>query len=112
MCLLAAVGVLLCGCQQQKYPCGRDTKDSFGNGRFQVLRTPMGLVLCDNERSMPGVVYDVKDWKKISPHVFLVDDAGKCWKVNYESGEIKAYEDMEAADQSDRKVFHELLGIQ
>ena len=105
--IAAAALFTLFGCEQQKYPWGRDTVDSFGNGRFQIGRTPTMLVLSDREGSV--VVNNVKNWKAKSGYVFLMDGNGKCWKVDYRTGEVLSFERANAVETPDRKVFEKLL---
>ena len=94
----------------QKYPWGRDTEDSFRDGRFQIVRAshPRRLVLFDCERNEPVVRY-VKNWKAKSGYVFLVDEAGKCWKVDCQTGGVTSFETAHAADAEDRELFEKLL---
>lgn len=111
--LLLTVGgaaLFIFGCESQKYPWGRDTKDSFGDGRFQILRSsrPKELLLYDCERH-DSVVRHVKDWKAKSGSVFLADEAGKCWKVDYQTGTVSSFETAAAAGAEDRELFERLL---
>jgi hypothetical protein len=114
--IAGAAFFVLFGCEQQKYPWGRDTKDSFGNGRFQVGRVYTGhvgnltpeLVLYDCERRAE-VARRVHNWTVRGDYVFLVDDNGKCWKVDYRTGAVTSFEKADAAEAPDRKVFEKLL---
>jgi hypothetical protein len=106
--IAGAALLMLCGCEEQKYPSGRDTKDSFGNGRFQVVRGPSRFSMCDCERRVT-VVDNVKNWKARAGYVFLVDANGKCWKVDYRSGAVTSFEKPDAAEAADRKIFEKLL---
>lgn len=107
---IGSAALFVFGCAEQKYPWGRDTKDSFGDGRFQIVRAshPRRLVLFDCERNDP-VVRHVKNWKAKSGYLFLIDDADKCWKVNYQTGAVASYEKVDAAEADDRRVFEGLL---
>jgi hypothetical protein len=111
--IAGAALLMLFGCEQQKHPWGRDTKDSFGNGRFQILRSPTNigrpeLFLHDYE-AHTQVVRFVKNWAVKSGYVFLVDANGKCWKVDYQTGAVASYEKADAAEAADRKVFEKLM---
>ena len=107
---IGAAAFFVYGCESQEYPWGRDTKDSFGDGRFQILRAsrPEELLLYDCERHY-NVVRHVKNWKAKSGSVFLVNEAGRCWKVDYRTATVASFETPDAADEKDRELFQELL---
>ena len=116
MVVVSITGVILFslfGCEEQKYPWGRDTEESFGNGRFQILGGSTGVkpeevLLYDNE-TRTIVVHFVENWTVMSEHVFLVDTNGKCWRVNYRSGVVASFEKPESADTVDRNTFEKLF---
>jgi hypothetical protein len=106
--LVIVVASLLWGCSDQKYPWGRDTMDSFGDGRFQVVRGPTRLFLYDWEKHDSVVSY-VKTWTSTAEFVFLVDGKGNCWKVNYKTGVATSFDGSDIVSTSDRMVFDSLL---
>jgi hypothetical protein len=107
---IGGAAIFLLGCEHQKHPWGKRTRDSFGDGRFQIVRVarPPNLLLFDCERKDP-VVEHVKNWAKRSVYVFVVDDAGKCWKVDYRTGVVVSFETTDAAGTEDRELFEKLL---
>lgn len=107
---IAGTAILtLFGCEEQKYPSGRDTKESFGDGRFQILRsaTPeLELWDCESNTEVAG---HVRNWTERGDCVFVVDFNGNCWKVKYRSGAVVSFEKPDAAEDADRGIFENLL---
>ena len=86
-CLLlycSAGGVLLLcvGCDESKYPSGKDTVESFGDGHFQIMRgtddgrTSLGL----HDLAAGGwcIVDDIIDYKQSGDLVYLTGLANYC----------------------------------
>ena len=63
--------LLLNGCGRSKYPTGMDTRDSFMNGRFQILEVETSYVLWDEKTDRP-VVDSVSNWREGNGNVFLL----------------------------------------
>lgn len=51
-----------CG-QEQRYPSGRDTVKSFGNGRYQVLHLPDDLEVLYDLQKQEDVVRSPLSWE-------------------------------------------------
>ncbi|GIX01684.1 MAG: hypothetical protein KatS3mg112_0621 [Thermogutta sp.] len=112
---LATALMTIVACEAQKYPWGRDTRDSFGDGRFQIGRFWDGeeyvLVLMDQEPlAGRGIVSNVRNWEARGNFVFVVDEAGKCWKLNFRTGELVSYERVrDVSDPEERRLFERLM---
>ena len=50
-----------------------------------------------------------KTGRRVSDYIYVVNDAKKCWKVNYRTGKSASFENAAAAEAEDRKVFEKLL---
>jgi hypothetical protein len=107
---IGGAALFVFGCEEQKHPWGKRTRDSFGDGRFQIVRVarPPNMLLYDCELKQP-VVEHVKSWATRSVYVFLVDDVGKFWKVDYRTGTVTLFEKADAAAAEDRRVFEKLV---
>ena len=68
-CLLSILS-----CQGKKYPAGRDTFDSFGDGRFQILRRTVH-VLFDSKAGV-AVASPVQDYSTESDTVHILVRGG------------------------------------
>lgn len=78
------------GCDNDKYPSGRDTVKSFGDGRFQIGRTPSMLFLIDMA-TKDNIMLDVKKWESQGELVYLVNKEGMYTVLNYRTGYHKNY---------------------
>src|SRR4051794_37154333 len=68
-----SVCLMLAGCTTSSdyYPIGKDTRDSFGNGRFQVGDFGGSIHLFD-EKLNEGVLYSLIDWRREGNWVYAV----------------------------------------
>jgi hypothetical protein len=78
---LAIAMPYLIGCEPERFPSGKDTVASFGDGRFQILRGiamdgPHALDLCDVENS-ELIASSIRDWRQKRGMVFTIDYDGK-----------------------------------
>ena len=106
------MAITITSCQKQKYPSGRDTYESFGDGTFQILR-PIGIADLQEdgynlwEHGNPTAIEDkIYKYKEISPFVYFVGLKGYT-VLNYETGKFVQNKDLNSFPQDQQKVFKE-----
>lgn len=105
-CLIQIVVVILIffpvtGCDNDKYPSGRDTVQSFGNGRFQIGRTPSMKFLIDMA-TKENITLDIRDWQNQGDWVYLVNEDGLYTVLNYRTGYYKNYPNLDSVSPEHR----------
>lgn len=85
------------GCDNDKYPTGRDTVQSFGNGRFQIGRTPSMKFLIDMA-TKENIMLDISDWQSQGDRVYLVNANGLYTVLNYRTGYYRNYPNLDSVD--------------
>jgi hypothetical protein len=84
--LLAAVGG---ACGRKKHPTGRDTVESFGDGRFQVGHGARDLGLYDSENQV--FFLHLRDWRKKGDLVYMVNKKGEYAVLNHVTGVMQTF---------------------
>jgi hypothetical protein len=88
---LSIVSILfLIGCQHKAYPSGKDTIESFGNGRFAVMDANGRKILYDHMR-VKTLQTNIMSWRKNGDYVYLLDNTRIYTVLNILSGEHKDY---------------------
>lgn len=113
------------GCSKVKYPSGKDTVDSFGDGRFQIARLPGRKILVDEETKRT-ICVSVLKWKQRGDLVYLLTSDIK-WQdrgdwvdvqpgsarqfviLNWSSGNFTEFDDLNQVPAEARKVFERLM---
>lgn len=98
----------LVGCEEKKHPSGRDTIESFGNGRYQIVGVVNKRVLVDLDRNIrPSVEDNVYKYKVRGDLVYVIGQRGYTI-VNYRTGEINQYKEINKFTLGDRKIFEDM----
>lgn len=112
--------VLLCicilflgtGCTPEKYPSGRDTVESFGDGTFQILRGP-DRILSLRDESKPQyngrvIESNVLSYRRKGEFVYVIGESGYT-VLNYETGEVRKHTSLDELPDQEQKVFRKML---
>ena len=103
-CCLSVVAVAGC---EKKYPGGRDTVASFGDGRFQIIRLPGGRYLHDSETSQ-SITGNVREWIQDGDMVYLVNGDGEYVVLNHRMGSVSKFVSIDKVPPGDRDVCGKL----
>jgi hypothetical protein len=96
------------GCKQKKYHSGRDTVESFGDGRFEIGRlSGEKLVLGDAENRTAGFM-DVYKYKTKGNWVFASSEEDTFAVLNYETGDYTMYKDINFVPDDYKKIFSKI----
>lgn len=113
--VLICISILLVGCSNipKKYPKGRDTVESFGDGRFQVLKVGPDKILYLVDESKPQfngrvVESNVSGYTRKGEFVYVVGKGGYT-VLNYKTGELRQYESLDELPDQEQKLFHKIL---
>jgi hypothetical protein len=102
------IAVCPSGCKKEKYPSGRDTYKSFGDGRFQIGRLPHDeLVLADCE-TQDTIIMNLYKYKTKGNQVFATSKEGAFAVLNYETGVHTTYKDANSVPAEYKKIFSQL----
>lgn len=93
-------------CKKTKYPSGKDTIESFGDGKFQISKTPSRFVLI-NEKTNEFLESNIYRYKEIKPFVYIIGESGYLI-LNYETGEIKKHKKVEYFSNEEIKIFNQM----
>jgi len=102
-CILTSLG---CGVEQ-RIPVGRDTVDSFGDGTYQVLRSPDRKVLfnCEHQRT---ILDDVKAWRRSGDDVYARGAYGQMVVLNVVSGREKSSRNLKDFSAKEQAILESL----
>lgn len=90
----------------EKYPSGKDTALSVGNGRFQVLGgAHYGLFVSGMSYCIDGHVREYYDDTR-EQKLYLISEGGYI-VVDYQAETYKQYDEMEDCTQEDQAVFRD-----
>ncbi len=106
LCLLA--GLCLPGCERKKYPSGRDTIESFGDGRFQIGWVGESKGLSDGENELVDAIQYLCDWKKKGDWVYMVNVKGEYAVLNYRTAYYKKFKSFQDVPQPYREACEKL----
>jgi hypothetical protein len=81
---LSVVLVAACG-EKKDYRPGRDTLDSFGNGRIERIKVDNMKALYDHA-TRDTLVWKVMDWREVGDFVYVLGEDGKYTVLNYRTG--------------------------
>lgn len=98
------------GCEEKKHPSGRDTIESFGDGRFQILGPSDTKSLYDGEAqdmTKASIEDNVYKYKVKGDLVYVIGQRGYTI-VNYRTGEINQYKEINKFTLGDRKIFKDM----
>lgn len=101
--------VLFAGCRDVKYPSGRDTIKSFGDGRFQVLRVKGNKRTLYDVQQQQTIARSVEKWKVVENHICTLDHAsGAFVVVDLKTGICRQYGNVENAPVELRSALEAL----
>ena len=107
--VLAVQLLLLSGCENERYPSGRDTRVSFGDGRFQIMRQSSGgMKLRDVSNTTDIGLNNLADWRQEGDWVYAVNKEGEYAVLNFRTAEFATYKSLEAIPQAHKKFCGEL----
>lgn len=115
----SVVGLLLfatipMGCGESKrYPSGRDTVESFGDGTWQIGKTGGGpnyprKIHLINADTQENLVYDIADWRSEGDWVYLLGSDGKYAVLNFRTNVRGKYESIDQAPEEYRQNLRKL----
>jgi len=106
--------LIICGCDQHKYPWGKDTVALFGDGRFQVGRIYDDHKeihdLYDIEKQMT-IIYEVYSFQQDGNMVYAygrTENDKYYVSLNYVTGEYSKYTSIEQAPAEIRSHLSQL----
>src|SRR2546423_14909416 len=101
---------LLFGCERQDHPIGRDTVKSFGNGRFQILRSYQKREhLSDLEPTVgKEIVSHIKSWRSKGDWVYVLSKKDEYTVLNYRAGTSNTYANLDDAPGEHRDELTKL----
>lgn len=107
--ILAVFTSLLIGCRDVEYRAGRDTIQSFGDGRYQVLRISEHQVLYDLQRQ-EEVLRGVTNWLKSNEEIILMAGSqGPFVILHLNSNIAEKFLDIEMAPVRLQPLFNSLV---
>ena len=90
-----------------EYPPGRDTKDIFGNGKYQIIRGPAGSrysLSCYD--SLEYIDRNVYKYREIKPYVYTIGSEGYT-VLNYETDEIVQEKELKNLPYEYQNIFEQ-----
>ena len=90
--------------QKMKYPPGKDTIHSFSDGTFSVGRFPSDVKLLNSEKQEAVDSY-ISMYRDIPPFAYVI--GLKYTVLNYQSGEIRQFQNLDDIPNDLKKVFVE-----
>lgn len=100
----------LYGCKEMKYNSGRDTIESFGNGRFQIIRVDGERKTLYDLEKQRTIVYKAVNWKKSKDYVYILEGRNSTFVVlNLENGNVQRFHNTQEMSDDLNKVYHSLL---
>ena len=101
--------VLLSACSRVKNPPGRDTIDTFGDGRYEILRSgTQGRIMYDSQ-TQTTISRDVIAWKRKGTLVYAISsDPERFILVDYTSGIVRKHERLEDVPLPEREVLERI----
>lgn len=95
-------------CQEKRFPSGRDTFESFGDGRFQIGTVADNILVLDDAKTRTTIVYGVKDYTKAGDRVFVLGTDGTYTILDFITGEYHHYRTISEAPQDTKKRLSKL----
>lgn len=92
------------GCGTDKYPMGRDTVKSFGNGRYQILYIGKDKCLM-NVETQSTIVLQVAKFRTRGTKLFVTGKDGKFTILDYKNDEYKIYDDTNSLPEEYKYIF-------
>ena len=109
--MLFAVLALGCG-EPKKYPVGRDTVESFGDGTWSIGKTGGGpnrrLLFLHNRETQETLVKDVTDWRQEGDWVYAAGSDGQYAVLNFRTNVHGNYGSIEEAPKEHRGALSKL----
>lgn len=106
--LLILLFLPLLGCQQEKYPSGRDTFKSFGDGRFQILRYGHISLHLHDGVTQKIIVDRVKDYTTNGDLAYFLAEDGMYTVLNFVTAEYHQYKTIAEAPIEHKKYLAKL----
>ncbi len=105
---------ILIGCGEPKrYPPGRDTVESFGDGTWAIGKTGGGpnyprKIHLINAETQENLVYDIADWRSEGDWVYLLGSDGKYAVLNFRTNVRGKYGSIDQAPEEYRQNLRKL----
>lgn len=97
-------------CTEQKYPSGRDTVESFGDGRFQILWAPSKIKALHDGQTQETIVKDVKIWSKEGEFLYIVGTGEQLFTVlNYTTADVQQFSVPDKIPDNYKRIYKKLI---
>jgi hypothetical protein len=109
---LLAVAALGCG-EPKKYPPGKDTVESFGDGTWSIGKTGGGpdyprKIHLHSAETQETLVYDITDWRRDGDWVYAIGADGRYAVLNFRTNVRGKYASIEEAPEEYRAGLRKL----
>lgn len=102
--LLSLTGVMSFGCAEERFPIGRDTVKSFGDGQFQIMRSGSVQFFLDCE-SQRSIAFDISDWRREGNVIYLREREGEFVRFDLSTLTEQRYTRIAAIPLNERSIF-------
>lgn len=96
------------GCKQKKYPSGRDTYKSFGDGKFQLLYASDDSLDLDDVGSQHTVIRHVYEYKAKGDLVFVSSEEDIFAVLNYKTGCCTTHNDINLFPEDHKNILSKI----
>jgi len=89
------------------YTPGKDTYESFGNGRFQIISSNSEELYLIDLKDGKTIESDIRNYYKVDNKVYIIGIDGYCI-LNYAKEEYKQSKELKDFTEDEQKAFNDL----
>lgn len=92
------------------YLSGRDTVQSFKNGRYQIIRSSSGSISLHDLKTNIVIESEIRNKEEIDDIIYIIGNNGYC-KLDYENEEVKQSKEISDFNDVDQNIFNRIQYI-